>query len=206
MSLARQVKLMELERMPVAAARHAARALPPPPAPRQAPTAALALPAPPTAAASALPAPPNKGGAANPPRRLSTEEQAERRRLGLCYNCNEPYSRSHNRVCRRIFYIDDIELDEGAVAEEAPVFSLHAVVGVPGTNTIQLWVTMGTAEFIALIDTGSTHSFIGEDAACRTGLTIEPRPGLTATVANGERIACPGVLRCTPVLIDGLEF
>ena len=130
----------------------------------------------------------------------------ERRRLGLCYNCNEPYSRGHNRVCRRIFYIDGIELDEGAVAEEAPVFSLHAVAGVPGSNTLQLRVRVGEADFTALIDTGSTHSFIGEDAARRAGLCIEPRPRLTATVANGERVACPGVLRRAPVLIDGLEF
>jgi hypothetical protein len=124
----------------------------------------------------------------------------------VCYNCNEPYSRGHNRVCRRIFYIDGVELAEAAANEEAPVFSLYAVAGVPSSNTLQLPVQVGAAEFIALIDTGSTHSFIGELAAHRTGLPIEPRPGLTATVANGERIACPGVLRRTPMIIDGLEF
>jgi hypothetical protein len=109
-------------------------------------------------------------------------------------------------MCRRIFYIDGVELAEGGAAEEALVFSLHTVTGVPSSNTIQLRVQVGAAKFLALIDTGSTHSFIGEVAACCTGLPIEPRPGLTATVANGERIACPGVLRRTPVLIDGLEF
>jgi hypothetical protein len=68
-----------------------------------------------------------EGGQAT--KRLSVEEQAERRRLGLCYNCNEPYSRGHNRVCRRIFFIDGFELAEAEASEEAPVFSLHAVVG-----------------------------------------------------------------------------
>jgi len=50
-------------------------------------------------------------------KRLSPEEQAERRRLGLCFNCNEPYSRGHNRVCRRIFYLNGVEF---AAADEEP--------------------------------------------------------------------------------------
>jgi hypothetical protein len=85
----------------------------------------------------ALPAPlPPRGGG----KRFSTEEQAERRRLGLYYNCNEPYSRGHNRVCRRIFYIDGVELAEDKPAEEAPVYSLHATAGVPvGSNSRCRW-------------------------------------------------------------------
>jgi predicted aspartyl protease len=67
-------------------------------------------------------------------------------------------------------------------------------------------VLLGAATFVALVDTGSTHNFIGEAAARRTGLHIEPRPRLTATVANGERVACPGVLRRAPVIINGMEF
>jgi predicted aspartyl protease len=67
-------------------------------------------------------------------------------------------------------------------------------------------VLLAAASFVALIDTGSTHSFIGEAAARRTGLPIEPRPRLTATVANGERVSCPGVIRQAPILIDGMEF
>jgi hypothetical protein len=77
---------------------------------------------------------------------------------------------------------------------------------VPVSNTVQLQVLLGTATFVALVDTGSTHSFIGEAAARHTGLHIEPRPRLTATVANGERVACPGVLRHAPVIINGMEF
>ncbi|WVZ95693.1 hypothetical protein U9M48_041425 [Paspalum notatum var. saurae] len=128
MSLARQVELMELDRVASAPAKAAPRALLPPPAPRpalQAPALA-ALPAPPPA----LPAPPVKGGGQQV-KRLSPEEQAERRRLGLCYNCNEPYSRGHNHVCRLIFYIGGVEIAEegdaaGEADPEAPVFSLRA--------------------------------------------------------------------------------
>jgi hypothetical protein len=136
MSLARQVELMELERVLAAFARATPHALLPAPAIRQAPATIPAAPVLPAPAVQALPAPPIRGRAANPPQRLSAKEQAERCRLGLCYNCNEPYSRAHNHTCRRIFYIDGVELDEGGAEEEASVFSLHAVAGVPDSNTI----------------------------------------------------------------------
>jgi hypothetical protein len=170
MSLARQLELVELDRLNTAPAKTAQRAILPLPAPRQAPPPVAALPAtvpqaPPLQALPAPPPAPQARVATNQTKRLSTEEQAERRRLGLCYNCNEPYSRGHNRVCRRIFFIDGVELAEDEAPEEAPVFSLHAVVGVPVSSTIQLRVQVGAASFVALVDTGSTHCFIGEEAA-----------------------------------------
>jgi hypothetical protein len=65
---------------------------------------------------------------------------------------------------------------------------------------------LGGASLVALIDSGSTHSFISAGAAERTGLLVEPRPRLTAVVANGERISCPGVIRAAPISIDGTNF
>lgn len=211
MSLARQMELVELDRLSQAAPRAAPRAILPAPAPRPAASAPAVLPAPAQQALPAprvplaLPAPPAREGG-QPTKRLTTEEQAERRRLGLCYNCNEPYSHGHNRVCRRIFYIDGVELAEDDESGEAPVFSLHAVAGVVISSTIQLRVRVGAADLTALVDTGSTHSFIGEAAAQRAGLPVETHPRMTATVANGERISCPGVLRQAPIVIDGMTF
>ena len=203
MSLARQVEQMELARLPPPAARGAPRALLPAPAPKQ---PLLALPAPPAVA----PQPRQEGP---PLKRLSPEEQAERRRLGLCFNCNEPYARGHNRVCRRIFYLNGVEIaaaDEepagDAQQEEAPVFSLRAVAGMPICDSMQVRASLGATTLVALLDTGSTHNFIAEDAARRTGLTVQPRPRLTATVANGERVTCPGVIRRAPVIIEGDTF
>ena len=199
MSLARQLELRE--QYAPAPAKAAPRGLLPAPPPR------LALPAPPADKAAT----PTVTVDGQPVKRLSRPEQEERRRQGLCFNCNEKFTRGHNRVCRRLFYIDGFEIaDDAAAADgpdtEAPVFSLHAVAGVPVSNTVQLQVLLGAATFVALVDTGSTHSFIGEAAARLTGLHIEPHPRLTATVANGERVPCPGVLRQAPVIIDGMEF
>ena len=67
-------------------------------------------------------------------------------------------------------------------------------------------MAVGDVILTALLDTGSTHNFIAETAATRTGLQVFSDPRLTATVANGERISCPGVLRQAPIVIDGEEF
>jgi hypothetical protein len=219
MSLARQVELMELDRLAAAPAKPAPRAPPAAPAPRPALPApqALALPAPQAPPLLALPAPRAEAAPGarerQPGRRLSKDEQEERRRLGLCFNCDEKYSRGHNRTCRRIFYVEGVQLetdDDAAAAAEpegdAPVYSLHAVAGVSGFDTLQVRALLGPAVLVALLDTGSTHNFIGERAAHRSGLHIQPRPRLTATVANGERIVCPGVIRDAPVTVHGETF
>jgi hypothetical protein len=50
-------------------------------------------------------APAETGGLARQFRRLSPAKQQERRRQGLCYNCDEPYVCGH--VCqRRLFYLE----------------------------------------------------------------------------------------------------
>lgn len=105
-SLARHLELIELDRLNQAPTRAVARTTLPAPATRPAAAAAAVLPAPALPAPQAplaLPTPPAKEGGQQT-KCLSQEEQAERRHLGLCYNCNETYSRGHNRVCRRIFY------------------------------------------------------------------------------------------------------
>jgi hypothetical protein len=224
MSLARQVELMELDKMAHATTRAGPRAPPTAPGPSLAPAllAAPALPVLPALLALlaplgqqplALPAPPVRGAPASA-KRLTPDEQAECRRLGLCYNCNEPYSRGHSRVCRRIFYIGGMEIaddtpaagDANPTHQDAPVFSLHAVAGMPICDTMQVCVVMGVAAFIALLDTDSTHNFIAEDAARRTGLAVHVDPRLISTVTNDERISCPGVLRQAPISIVGEEF
>ena len=91
MSLACQVEQMELARLPPPAGCGAPRALLPAPAPKQ---PLLTLPAPPATAAQ-----PRQDGP--PLKRLSPEEQAERRRLGLCFNCNDAVSASASTAMNR---------------------------------------------------------------------------------------------------------
>ena len=202
MSLARQFELME--QYTAAPAKAPAWGVLPTPGTRP----VLPQPQAPKAAA------PTTTVEGRPVRRPAQAEQEERRRLGLCFNCDEKYSRGHNKVCKRLFLLDcaadddddDAAATKDSVDTESLVFSLHAVAGVPIADTIQVTVSVGGASFLALLDSGSTHSFIGEDAACRTGLPVQGRPHMTATVANGERVACPGVIQNAPFSIADTMF
>jgi hypothetical protein len=73
-------------------------------------------------------------------------------------------------------------------------------------GTMQIAVALGVAPLVALLDSGSMHNFISEEAARRSGLPLHQRPLLTALVANGEWVTCTGVIRDTPLLIDGDSF
>lgn len=102
--------------------------------------------------------------------------------------------------------IDDDTVGDAASNLEAPIFSLHAVAGVPLYDTIQVRASLGTTTVVALLDTGSTHNFIVERATHRSRLPIQPFPWLTATVANSEKITCPGVIRDAPVTTHDTTF
>jgi hypothetical protein len=204
MSLARQFELREQYTAP------AARAPPRPLLPAS--TARLALPALPGAKV-ATPATITVEG--RPIKRLTQAEQEERRRLVLCYNCDDKFTRGHNRVCKRLFLLEGFEEEDDGVAtetvedvrtEDTPVFSLQALAGVAFTDTMKLEVGLGSASLVTLLDSGSTHNFISEAAARRTGLPLQHRPRLTAMVANGERVACVGVIRGAPLTIGGASF
>jgi hypothetical protein len=71
---------------------------------------------------------------------------------------------------------------------------------------MQIAVVLGVASLVALLDSGSTHNFISEEAVQRSGLQLRQRPRLTALVANGERVTYAGVIRDAPLLIDGDSF
>ena len=54
---------------------------------------------------------------ARPFRRLTSAELLERRRQGLCFNCDEPYTPGH--VCPRLFYLEVADyIEEDAVAAD----------------------------------------------------------------------------------------
>ena len=70
--------------------------------------------APGAAQAGQAPATANVAPAAPPFRCLTPAEQLERRRQGLCYNCDEPYVPGH--VCQRLFYLESGDYIEADVA------------------------------------------------------------------------------------------
>jgi hypothetical protein len=155
-----------------------------------------------------------------PFKRLTPDEMAERRKLGLCYNCDEPFVRGHK--CPRLFYLEAPdyiveEPDDAADADapnsdippfdpDKPMISLSAATGIRAGDTKQLQVTIGAQEFTALLDSGSTHNFINVDAARLAGLQFRDSSGAHVIVANGDRVACRGLARDVPIKIADEPF
>ncbi|WVZ92756.1 hypothetical protein U9M48_038799 [Paspalum notatum var. saurae] len=178
------------------------------------PSTTLALPAPGTDQASCST---SQGGpaVARQARYLTPDEMDHHRRQGLCFNCDEKYSRGHNRVCKQLFVLElgypsdtDDNIDAKALpAQDAvPVISLHAISGVRIGRTMQVPVRWGETMLHALLDSGSSHNFVLEEAARRTGDVFHCRQGMRATVANGEHVSCLGVFHDAAISIHGEQF
>jgi hypothetical protein len=71
---------------------------------------------------------------------------------------------------------------------------------------MQVSVLIGGATLRALLDSGSMHNFISEEAAARTSLRYQLRTDMRVTVANSERVPCLGVFRNATFMINGEQF
>ncbi|KAK1645648.1 hypothetical protein QYE76_063453 [Lolium multiflorum] len=165
--------------------------------------------APPRPAPAAPPGAPT--APTRPFHRLTSAEQLERRRKGLCFNCDEIYAPGH--VCARLFYLETVDDGEvealtteiaasmlseagvttyGLVDATAFVVSLHALAGIKMPKTMLLPVTINGACLTALIDTGSTHNYLSGTAMRRLALQPSGAETLNVTVAKGP----PGLPGC----------
>jgi hypothetical protein len=72
-----------------------------------------------------------------PFKRLTPTEMSERRKRGLCHNCDEQYVRVHK--CSRLFYLEISDYEEPELLlpeteqqqdEQTPLISLHAITRI----------------------------------------------------------------------------
>lgn len=85
-----------------------------------------------------------------------------------------------------------------------PAISLHALSGVQSkaTQTMKIPVWVGSTRLMALLDSGSTHNFIADDAVQRTGILLQPQDSIRVAVANGDHVSSNGVCRGLQLRID----
>jgi hypothetical protein len=95
---------------------------------------------------------------------------------------------------------------EGATEDVVSHFFLHTIARVRLNDTMQIHIKLGNTSLIVLLDLRSTHNFIFEAAAQWSGLPIQHRSCMTATVANGERVTCLEVIRQAAFTVIGDAF
>jgi len=177
------------------------------PQPRPAPTAA-----------STTPLPPPDPVPSAPPftrfRRLSAEEMDDRRTRSLCFNCPEKFVPGHNKVCNgkgvcTIEISEDTPLEDDISDEDSELaveVSMCAMTSLGSTDTFLLETDVAGVPITALVDSGSTHTFMATSTAARLGLSPEPLSGVHIKVANGERLQSSGICRAVRVIISGEPF
>jgi hypothetical protein len=143
-------------------------------------------------------------------RRLSPAEMANRRQ-GLCFNCDEKFTRGHK--CAHLFFIehdDSIQEDpstDDAPEDDEPCISLYAMAGVQTTDTVCLRIRIRGLKILALVDSGSSHNFVRDEVAHHLGIPLVPvRTGLSVIVANGDRLPCSGFCENLNVVVGGEPF
>lgn len=149
-----------------------------------------------------------------PFKRLMPAEMAERRKLGLCYNCDKQYVRGHK--CPRLFYLEVTDFVDDAAPElldassslddDTPLISLNAITEIRTEDTMQVYVSIGNHQFKALLDSGSTHNFVSASTVAKVGLQFGKSTGSTVVVANGDRVPCSGLGRDIDIKIGDEYF
>nr|KYP68937.1 Retrotransposon-derived protein PEG10 [Cajanus cajan] len=169
-----------------------------------------------------LPSPPPKTRF----RQLTEAEMADRREKGLCFNCDQKYSRSHRCPARFLLLIaedddppsapdldfpaadpDPSLVDPSTVTSVHPAqISLHALSGTGAPKTLRLTGQIAHHPIRVLVDGGSTHNFIQKNVALQLGLGQSPTSPLKVLVGSGEELACDTVCLAVALSIQGHSF
>jgi hypothetical protein len=126
----------------------------------------LALPAPTPVASGQTGTP---AAAVTKPRfkRLTAAEMVAKRARDECYNCTKKFTKEHLEVCpiKGIFLLElDTPESTDLLEETTPQISLNAITGISAAETMKLCVQLSDDTIMALVDSGTTHSFISTDA------------------------------------------
>lgn len=71
---------------------------------------------------------------------------------------------------------------------------------------MQVYLLVGDTMLLALIDSGSTHNFLADDAARSAGLQLYERTKVQVRVANGDKVPCQGIYCAARFSIDDKTF
>jgi len=146
----------------------------------------------------------------------------EKRDKGLCFKCDSKWGPGHRCGGPRIFLIEEVDeeveeknyvaedlIDLGEPQEEGKEgigISLHAIIGSPNPKTMRVKVKLSGHNFVALIDTGSTHNFIHLRVARRVGMKVLKHKPIGVNIADGSRLWNKGSCPDIKLTIQGDQF
>ena len=104
----------------------------------------------------------------NQPQRLTPQQLEERREKGVCFNCDNKYSKGHTCGEKKLFYIEceeeeqkEQELPQGDELEMiTPTIPCHALDGINIPQNLKGEGYIKNKKVMVLIVSGITHNFI----------------------------------------------
>jgi hypothetical protein len=150
--------------------------------------------------------------------RLTPMQMSERRKKGLCYNCDERWSSDHRCKDRKLYLIEEVEDEEAelvkieeeeveAELEEAKAeITLCALLGSTSPSTMRVIAIVNGQTTVVLLDTGSTHNFMDGTLAKTLKLPIDGESSFGVRVANGQVIRTLGECKEVKFKMQGLHL
>lgn len=126
------------------------------------------------------------------------KELEEKKAKGLCFKCNEKYTKGH--VCRKkqlYALVGDHEDQEPEQESEEEVdqeqeedlqISINALTGSISYRTMRIQGNVKKKRVVILIDSSSTHNFLNQEVVKRVGIETTETDSLPVSVANGTKM------------------
>uniref|UniRef100_A0A2N9I334 Chromo domain-containing protein n=1 Tax=Fagus sylvatica TaxID=28930 RepID=A0A2N9I334_FAGSY len=150
--------------------------------------------------------------------KVNTYAMSERRKKGLCYNCDERWSLDHRCKNRKLYLMEEVDDEEAELVEveeeeveaeledEKAEITLCALLGSTSPSTMRVIAILNGQKTVVLLDTGSTHNFMDETLAKTLKLPIDVESNFGVRVANGQVIRTLGECKEVKFKMQGLHL
>lgn len=143
-----------------------------------------------------------------PQQKMSKEELAEKRRLGLCYKCNDKWSKTHlcpNQSLQVLTVVNGYEMEvlddlREEMSDEDVEFtgelmelSLNSFLGLSSPTTTKMIGCIKKHQLVVMLDSGATHNFIAPSVVQKAHLKTEENHQLEVLLGIGVTVKGLGV-------------
>ncbi|KAJ4745598.1 polyprotein [Rhynchospora pubera] len=140
------------------------------------------------------------------------------RKLGLCYWCGEKYNQGHKCTKKRVHLLEASALEEEVPHPETDFDAFHPIPDMEEDNFVQANISLCTPHgqagsqtlkfkgfinqlpILALLDSGSTHSFIHPSIVHLNKVPTVPSPPMLVKTASGAKLLSDS--KCQPLTFD----
>ena len=160
-----------------------------------------------------------------PIKRISAAQMEERKKKGLCYNCDDKWAPGHKCKQASLFLLEGVEVSlesnhqgqyveddtdwgkgRGHEEESDPEITLYALVGSPSPGTMRVKGRVNFVPLVILVDSGSTHNFIDAAVVPVLHVPVDESQVLEVKVANDDIIQTQGLCKDVRVCVQGQTF